>query len=323
MIRTGLLLTDQYSLLSMVAMLDVLESVNRFHSQAGLAPPFSVTLMSIESAFGQNLHPVFNLPVECIHEQNKMDLLMIPGFKPCDMGDALQKNAVFIPWLCAQYRGGAEIASFCTGSFLLAMTGMLNGKPATTYVDACRDFALTFPDVLLMADKTVTEDQHLYTSGGATCSFQLLLHLIKRICGKEMAVKTAKWFAIDMDRDKQTCYSTFNPLKGHDDLLVARAQQKIENHFQDFSSIDELIKDIPSSRRNIGRRFKQILGITPMEYLQQTRMEAAKRLLIQTTDQMNQIIFNTGYSDPKAFRRLFRRSAGMTPSEYRLKFRVG
>lgn len=322
MVKTGLLLTDPYSLISVAAILDVFETVNRFCGENGQIPVFSVTLFSMEPEFQGGLHPLFHLPVKSIREENKMDLLIIPAFKNCKMDAALHMNAGFIPWLKDQYLQGAEIASFCTGSFLLAATGMLNNRPATTHVDACTDFSRAFPAVHLMADKTVTEDQHLYTSGGATFTFQLLLHLIKRICGLLMAVKTAKYYAIDMDRDKQTCFSTFNPLKVHDDLLVARAQQKIENHFQDSSSIEEIIKDIPSSRRNIGRRFKQILGMSPMEYLQQTRMEAAKSLLIHTTDQMTQIIFSTGYSDPKAFRRLFRKSVGMTPSEYRIKFRV-
>jgi len=199
---------------------------------------------------------------------------------------------------------------------------LLNSKIATTHVDACDSFASAFPDVNLKPDKTVTQDGRLYTSGGATSSFHLLLHLIHEFCGDEIAIKTAKIFAIDMDRDQQLYFSTFQPFKNHTDDLVAFAQQKIESNYRDTATIEELIKDIPSSRRNIVRRFKQITGITPIEYLQYTRIEAAKKLLERTSHQMNEIIFQSGYSDPKAFRKIFKKNVGMTPSKYRDKFQI-
>jgi transcriptional regulator GlxA family with amidase domain len=125
-----------------------------------------------------------------------------------------------------------------------------------------------------------------------------------------------------MDRDKQSYFSTFQPSKNHKDDLVASAQQKIESNYHDTATIEELIKDIPTSRRNIVRRFKQVTGITPIEYLQQTRIEAAKKLLERTSHQMNEVIFQSGYSDPKAFRKMFKKNVGMTPSQYREKFQV-
>jgi transcriptional regulator GlxA family with amidase domain len=190
------------------------------------------------------------------------------------------------------------------------------------HVDACGGFALAFPSVKLKADKTVTEDGRLYTSGGATSTFHLLLHIIQRYCGNDVAVKTAKFFAIDMDRDNQSYFSTFQPMRDHNDELVASAQHKIEHNYNDACTIEEIIKDIPASRRNIVRRFKQVTGITPIEYLQQTRIEAAKKLLVQTDKQMTEVIHYSGYSDPKAFRKIFRKAVGMTPTEYRDKFHV-
>ena len=117
-------------------------------------------------------------------------------------------------------------------------------------------------------------------------------------------------------------FSTFQPSRDHADELVAEAQQKIESSYHDAGTIEEMIRDIPSSRRNIVRRFKQVTGITPIEYLQQTRIEAAKKLLEQTSQQMMEVILNSGYNDPKSFRKVFRKTVGMTPSEYRDKFRV-
>ena len=132
----------------------------------------------------------------------------------------------------------------------------------------------------------------------------------------------AKIFAIDMNRESQSYFSTFSPDRNHNDDLVATAQEKIETNYQDIVTIEEIIKDIPSSRRNMVRRFKQVTGITPIEYLQLTRVEAAKKLLEETNKQMSEVIFNTGYNDPKAFRKIFRKNVGMTPSEYRDRFQV-
>jgi len=238
------------------------------------------------------------------------------------MAQAINANYEYLPWLTQQYQSGAEIATFCTGAFLLAATGLLNGKIATTHVDACNGFALAFPAINLKADKTVTEDDRLYTSGGATSTFHLLLHLVQKYCGRDTAIHIAKFFAIDMDRDNQSYFSTFQPMRSHHDELVASAQQKIEANYNDAGTIEEIIKDIPASRRNIVRRFKQVIGITPIEYLQQIRIGAAKKLLEQTDKQMTEIIFDSGYNDPKAFRKIFRKSVGMTPSEYRDKFHV-
>ncbi|EHQ30606.1 GlxA family transcriptional regulator [Mucilaginibacter paludis] len=322
MIQIGVLLTRQYRLLSLAAVLDVFETVNRFYSESDKPKPYHISLLYLESDSQKITNPYLDYPTESIQTSDVKSLIVIPSFNTDDIKPAIGANYEFIPWLVQQFKDGAEIATVCTGAFLLGATGLLNGKIATTHVDACQAFASAFPEVDLKADKTVTRDGRLYTSGGATSSFHLLLHLIQRHCGKEMAVRVAKVFAIDMDRDKQSYFSTFQPTRNHNDDLVAIAQQKIEANYHDTGTIEELIKDIPASRRNIVRRFKQVTGITPIEYLQQTRIEAAKKLLVQTGQQMTEVIVNSGYSDPKAFRKVFRKSVGMTPSEYREKFHV-
>ncbi len=319
--QIGVLLSHNYKLLSVAAILEVFETVNKFNETAGLPAAFELYLLaSAEKVKTQT--EAFGYPLQSIQEVKQLDMILIPAFTSDNMPETLKANSTCIPHLIKQYRNGASLGTFCTGAFLLGASGLLNGKIATTHVDASNGFAHAFPAVKLKADKTVTQDDRLYTSGGATSSFHLLLHLVHEFCGKEMAIKIAKVFAIDMDRDKQSYFSTFQPSHSHNDELVASAQQKIENNYQDAATIEELIKDIPSSRRNIVRRFKQITGITPIEYLQQTRIEAAKRLLERTGQQMTEIIFNSGYSDPKAFRKVFKKSVGMTPTQYREKFQV-
>lgn len=318
MIETGLLITKQNRLLSIAAILDVFETVNKFYTNTGQETPFNITLLNTRD----DEYSLMGYESECIDDTAQKDLVLIPAFNTENVQEAIYENREFLPWIINQYKMGAEIATFCTGAFLLGATGLLNGKVATTHVDACNGFASAFPAINLKADKTVTEDGRLYTSGGATSTFHLLLHLIQKYCGADKAVRIAKFFAIDMDRDNQSYFSTFQPFHNHHDELVASAQQKIENNYSDACTIEEIIKDIPASRRNIVRRFKQVTGITPIEYLQHTRIEAAKKLLEQTDKQMTEVIYNSGYNDPKAFRKIFRKSVGMTPTEYREKFQV-
>lgn len=317
--KIGVLLSKNYKLLSVAAILEVFETVNQLYKANGDDLFFEIRIF-----VGDKTAQIeaFGYPLTFIKDAEIMDIILIPAFTSTNMQETLKANASCIPHIINQYHKGSCIGTFCTGAFLLGESGLLNGKIATTHVDASNGFAQAFPAVKLKADKTVTQDGRLYTSGGATSSFHLLLHLIHEYCGKDMAVRIAKVFAIDMDRENQSYFSTFQPLKDHNDDLVAIAQEKIEQNYQNAATIEELIKDLPSSRRNIVRRFKLITGITPIEYLQQTRIEAAKKLLVRTGQQMTEIIYHSGYNDPKAFRKVFKKSVGMTPTQYREKFQV-
>lgn len=323
MIKLGLLLSNHYRLLSVAAILDVFETVNKFYAADGESEPFSISLFYDEGENRYTRDTVFNnhqlIPIT---DESVQDLILIPSFVGEDISEAVKDNGPGIKWLSQQFAAGAELASFCTGAFLLAATGLLAGKLATTHVDACPAFAAAFPAVNLQSEKTVTQDGRLYTSGGATSSFHLMLHLIQLHCGREVTVRVAKVFAIDMDRHNQSYFSTFQISQKHNDDLVAMAQRKIETAYHNTGTIEEMIKDIPASRRNILRRFKMVTGITPIEYLQQTRIAAAKKMLEQTSEQMAEVIFKSGYNDPKAFRKVFRKAVGMTPSEYREKFYI-
>lgn len=323
MIQLGVLLTSRYRLLSVAAILDVFESVNGFYVNDNKAPAFNINLFCAYDIDKEKAIEFSGYAIQPINNAPKQDLIFIPAFSAKDIVQALQENYEYIPWLQQQFRAGAEIACVCTGAFLLGATGLLNGKPATTHVDACKAFASAFPTVKLQADKVVTGYGGLYTSGGSTSSFHLMLHLLQNYCGKDVAVRIAKLFSIDMDREHQTYFSTFSPLHAHNDELVTMAQQNIEAAYQNTGTIEQLIKEIPGSRRNIARRFKLITGITPIEYLQKTRIEAAKKLLVETNQQMTEVMVNSGYSDPKAFRKIFKKTVGMTPTGYREKFYMG
>ncbi|WAC11787.1 GlxA family transcriptional regulator [Dyadobacter pollutisoli] len=319
MVNLGLLITHKHRLLSVAALLDVFESVNGFYERANEPTFFNINLLSPEMQPGQFYG---SYPMQSIHSAEQQDLILIPAFGAGDLKISIAKNQMLIPWLWDQYKKGAELASFCTGAFLLAAAGLLNGKEATTHIDSAQALASNFPEIIMKSDAVVTEDKGIYTSGGATSSFHLMLYLIQRHCGKEQTLRTAKMFAIDMDREQQTYFGTFMPSQNHGDGLVNMAQQKIEKEYQEGSTIEMLIQDIPASRRNVVRRFKQAIGVTPIEYLQRTRIEAAKKLLAQTDQSVLEVMLNSGYNDLKSFRQLFKKSTGVTPKEYRYKFNI-
>lgn len=320
MIQVALLLTDKYRLLSVAAILDVFDTVNSYYAERGLEKFYQISLVS-KSGIPSDFMAFEKYKPLSLNEAGTQDLVLIPSFDTSDIQAALNANLEFLPWLQQQYKKGAELASFCTGAFLLAASGLLNGKAATTHINASNAFSANFPEVDFKPDRVVTFDEGIYTSGGATSSFHLMLRLIHNHCNRDTAIHIAKTFAIDMNREHQSYFGTFHPVKDHGDELVAKTQQRIEETYRDAVTIDDILQQIPSSRRNIVRRFKQATGNTLIEYLQKTRIEAAKKLLEQTSLSILEIMLDTGYNDLKTFRQLFKKSSGMTPKDYRDKFK--
>ncbi len=321
MTQVALLLTNQYRLLSVAAILDVFDTVNSYYKTNGEEPLFKLNVLYAENS--NNEIPVFNShKPQPLASAGAHDLVLIPAFSTFDLKAAIQENLDFIPWLCKQHDNGVEIASFCTGAFLLGATGLLNGKSATTHIHASTSFSESYPDVFLRPNEVVTYDHGIYTSGGATSTFHLLLRLIHNYGNREIAVRMAKVFAIDMNRGQQSYFGTFIPSRDHGDDLVAKTQLSIENLYNKVATVDDILQQIPASRRNIERRFKMATGNTMIEYLQKTRIEVAKKLLEQTNQSILEIMLNSGYNDLKAFRQLFKKSSGMTPKDYRDKFKA-
>jgi len=314
----GLIVPYDYKLLSIAAILEVFETANKLSPEK--EKPFEIMVFQTAEQMSQD--GLFGYEINAIETAKKLDLILIPAFTTDNMSEMIAKNKKFIPWLQKQHQSGAELASFCTGAFLFAASGLLNEKLATTHVDACSAFTKAFPMVKLKPEETLTADGSLYTSGGSTSTFHLLILLVQKYCGNEIAVQIAKIFSIDLNRYKQSYFSTFRPNHLHNDTLVAMLQQKIESQYHTIEKLEEITKDIPTSTRNMTRRFKQVTGIPPIEYLQNIRVESSKKYLEQTQLSISEIIEKTGYNDPKAFRKVFYKMVGMKPIEYREKFRV-
>jgi transcriptional regulator GlxA family with amidase domain len=317
MVQLGILLTRHHRLLSVAAMLDVFETVNRFYEGDGQPAFFEISLLHPHSSNppAYSGHPVYPL-----QEAPRQTIILIPAFGSNDLQGAVSDNAECLNWLQQQHQRGTEIASFCTGAFLLAASGLLDKKPATTHIQSAMAFSKAFPMVQLQPSEITTFQQGIYTGGGATNSFHLMLRVLEKYCGRSMTLRVAKYFAIDMDREQQAYFGTFQPVLNHKDELVSALQQRIKSRFQETGTLEELLSEIPASRRNLARRFKAATGLTPIEYLQRTRIEAAKDLLEQTGQSILEVMLNTGYNDLKTFRQLFRKTTGMTPTAYRDKF---
>lgn len=319
MIHLGIVLTKHHRLLSVAAILDVFETVNSFYTAEDKAAPFEINMLSAEPVTVN----LYNQPLVTPEEAGKLNLIIIPAFATDNIQQAIKDNAALLPWFAKQYAAGAEIASVCTGAFLLAASGVLNHKMATTHTNSAAAFYAAFPLVNLHADAVVTDDRGIYTSGGSTSSFHLMIHLLQKYCGREIAIRIAKYFSIDMDRKHQTYFGSFNPVYKHNDELVNVLQQRIQRDYAEVRTIEEMLNDIPASRRNLVRRFKQATGNTPIDYLQKTRIEAAKKVLERPGGDIVASMVAAGYNDLKTFRQLFKKKVGLTPSEYRNKYRGG
>lgn len=317
--QLSVLVTQKYRPLSIAAILDVFQTVNNYYVESTGKPFFHVTLITADTASNMPLFQEEFVTVP-MSQAPQADLILIPAFRTGSLPGALQENASFLPWLQQQHRTGTEVAAFCSGVLLLASSGLLNGKKATTHLAVANELVAAFPQVDVHPQAVVTDDAGIYTSGGATSTFHLLLHILEKYCHREVAIKMAKVFAIDMDRDQQSYFADWQPKRACQDELVSEAQQRMENRYKDGITVEEVIRDLPVSRRNFIRRFKIATGITPIEYLQRIRIEAAKKLLEQRQENITGVMMHAGYEDAKAFRQVFRKIVGLSPKEYREKY---
>src|SRR5687768_4266068 len=190
--------------------------VNEFFKAKGKPPLFKVELVGLskETSLSGGL---FTANTDTLLDDvKKTDLIIIPALDG-DIQQALEKNRDFIPWIIKQYKSGAEVASLCLGAFLLASTGLLKGKKCATHWMATNEFRKMFPDVHLVTEKIITDEKGIYSSGGAFSYLNLILYLIEKYTGRDMAVLAAKVFAIEIERSNQLSFTIFQGQKGHDD----------------------------------------------------------------------------------------------------------
>ena len=296
----------------------VFTEVNQLFESMGKPPLFEIRLAGLSKKSRLN-DGLYTIETDPIGDVKSTDLLIIPAMYG-NLRKAVNDNRDFIPWITEQYNNGAEVASLCLGAFLLASTGLLKGRKCSTHWLAANEFRKTFPDVNLVEDKIITDEQGIYSSGGAYSSLNLILYLVEKFAGRQAAVFCSKAFQIDIQRDSQSPFIIFKGQKEHEDEPVKKAQEYIETNFQNKITVEQLASMLALSRRNLERRFKKATANTVVEYIQRVKIEAAKMSLESSRENVSEVMYKIGYSDPKAFRVTFKKITGLSPIQYRNKY---
>ncbi|MBK7223090.1 MAG: helix-turn-helix domain-containing protein [Saprospiraceae bacterium] len=295
------------------------KTANDFLAMQGQPPAFQVfytglhkKIMANDGEYQINIHYT-------LEQAPKIDLLILPAIYG-DIDTALENNQKAYPWINDVYREGSEIASLCIGAFLLGESGLANGRACSTHWAFYDSFRERYPEAEVVEGDIITENGRIYSSGGANSLWNLLLYLLEKYAGRDIAIQAAKFFAIDLDRKSQSPFTIFTGQKRHNDQDILMIQQYIENNYALKTTIDELAGMTSTSRRSLERRFKNATNNTVVAYLQRVRIEAAKRSLELSRKNVNEVMYEVGYSDVKAFRDVFKKVTGLTPIEYRSKY---
>jgi transcriptional regulator GlxA family with amidase domain len=280
---------------------------------------FRVTSASIDGRSVRCDGPVHIQPQTALSAIRKTDLIFIPT-TGIGVDDVVEHYAPIVPWLRRWHKRGAAIASVCSGVGLVAATGLLDGKRATTHWGLADRFRKKYPQVKWMPELMVTEDHGFYCGGGVHAALDLSLYLVEKFCGHEVAMQSAKAMLIETPRAWQAGFAIV-PLKTeHQDDSISSAQEWLHQNFRRSFPLEAPARRVGMSLRNFVRRFKQATGDSPLMYLQKLRIAAAKRLLEGDHRTVQEISNAVGYEDVAFFRNLFQRHTGVSPSAYRQRF---
>jgi len=308
----------ELNLNSIAGAYEILSRANDYWQKIGNQPRLKIQIAGFvaESSVSEGY---FTVHPGDISKITRTDLMIIPSIFG-DYNETLKKNETLIDWISHQYKCGAEVASMCSGAFLLAATGLLEGKTCSTHWNAVERFRQMFPDVKIAGDKIITDENGIYTNGGGYSFLNLMLYLVEKIFDRQTAIFCSKIFQIDIERTTQSQFSIFHIQKGHGDELITKAQTYIEENIDAKISFEKLASDLAISRRNFDRRFIKATGNTPVEYLQRVKVEAAKKELEKGRKTIFEVMNDVGYADDKAFREVFKKVTGLSPLDYRNKY---
>ncbi|MHA6769618.1 GlxA family transcriptional regulator [Sphingobium ummariense] len=246
------------------------------------------------------------------------EIWLIPG-RLTGVPDAVEA-APYARWLLDRHAQGATLASNCGGAFLLAATGLLAGRPATTHWLFAEPFRDRFPDVRLDCDRIVIDDGDILTAGGLMAWTDLGLRVVDRLLGPTVMIDTGKFLLVDPAGREQKHYARFMPRMTHGDEPILKVQHWLQAREAKAASVGEMAAQVGMEERTFQRRFKAATGMTPIEYAQHLRVGKARELLEFTKRTVDQIAWSVGYEDAAAFRKLFHRIVGLSPGDYRQRF---
>jgi len=306
---------------SLFGAIEILDQANNYALINGAAARYAITVIGIDIPQHFNHFKTKIDFVEHFSESRRLDLIVIPGIYDPERYVAAA-NEGLLQWLVGQYKEGAEIASLCTGAFLLAATGLLSGLECSTHWKAENEFVKAFPDVHLRIDKIITDNRGLYTAGGGNSSLNLILYLVEKFSGRAAALYASKVLGIDIDRTSQSQFVLFEGHMDHDDEDIKNVQLYIQKNVVEKLSVEALADRFLISRRSFVRRFKKATNHSPIGYIQKMKVELAKRQLESGRKSVHEVMYSVGYSDIKGFRNVFKKNTGLSPLEYKQKFSV-
>lgn len=307
------------NLSSIVGAYKIFSRANEYWKGTGKKELFKIELAGISKKI-EFYGGLFSVrPHTHISAITKTDLIIIPSLNH-NYQKTVKQNQSLIAWIEKQYKQGAAVASICTGAFLLASSGLLDGKTCSTHWSAADNLRMMFPGINVQTDKLITDENGIYTNGGAYSFLNLIIYLVEKYFDRQTAIFCSKVFQIEMDRQSQSAFIIFKGQKSHEDEVVKKAQAYIEGHVDERISIEQLSSKFSVGRRNFDRRFIKATGNTPLEYSQRVKIESAKKAFETSRKTINEVMYEVGYSDVKAFREVFRRITGLSPLEYRSRY---
>jgi transcriptional regulator GlxA family with amidase domain len=302
----------------------IYDTMNAFRL-LGLGAPFVTEIVGDRAG---PLHLASGVPVDVqrsVDEIGTTDIVIVPSIVL--RGNAWEKGRYprLVEWLRAMHDRGALLCSACSGIFLLAETGLFEGRDATVHFAYAREFSSAYPNVTIHPERVLVISglcEDLITSGASTTWHDLVLYLIARHAGATTAQEVARMFALQWHQDGLAPYIVFEGRTDHGDGEIESAQRWLSEHFSVANPVEEMISRSKLAARTFKRRFVSATGLTPIAYVQRLRIEEAKRRLERTDDPVDEVSWRVGYEDPAFFRRLFRRTTGLAPGAYRRKFRM-
>ncbi|MEJ2155805.1 MAG: helix-turn-helix domain-containing protein [Desulfobacteraceae bacterium] len=323
-IRIAILALDGAIYSSIIGPMDVFSVANALNAGSGHPDFAQVRILREGRRSPHSFNRLFMHTQGGIDTEDQFDVVILPAMmRTCEAEEeafpAFQSTRL-TDWLIRQHAGGACLSSVCAGAFLLARTGLLEGRSATTHWNVAAQFQKRFPNVRLQPRKMLIDEQDLVTAGGVTAYFDLALHLVRRFGSVELAAGCSKFLLIDPQRESQSPYQAGLFQKSHADAAILALQDYLEHHFKESVTLEQMGTIAGLEQRTLLRRFKSATGDSPVAYLQRVRIEAARRQLERSRDTIDEIAWQVGYEDSSSFNRLFKKITGMTPGSYRHKF---
>ncbi len=316
--KITILTPNRFMLSSLAIPFDVFKGAGVYWNilnDKGPAPFFDVKTVSVDGKPVVTYDGLELKPDASIRDVDDSDTILVP---PSDASEILEPEVV--SWLIDAHERGADIASICLGAFLLARTGLLDYKDATTHWGYANRFRKEFPKVKLKPDEIITDEGNILCSGGANAGGDLSLYLISRYVSREVAQQTARVMIMDSDRNLQSPYLVRRSDKSHGDKEIVDTQGWLEDHFNEDVTVDQLATRVRMTRRTFERRFREATGESPRHYIQHLRVERAKRFLLDGGMTFDEITYSVGYEDSSTFSRVFKKNTGLSPNSYKRKF---